>query len=101
MSPVRRPSDRGLRTAAAQPAKDVLAETIVRTPDNAFADQPKPEKWPARISMTASREMKRELEAARLDDGIEVTARLRALIRLWQTDPELRGRADELAKTLR
>lgn len=59
------------------------------------------EKWPARISMTASREMKRELEAARIDDGIEVTARLRAMISLWQSDPELRARVDELARGLR
>ena len=51
--------------------------------------------------MTASKEMKRELDAARLDDGIEVTARLRAMIQLWQSDPELRDRIDDLAKGLR
>jgi hypothetical protein len=45
--------------------------------------------------------MKRELEAARLDDGIEVTARLRAMITLWQEDPQLRVRVDELARALR
>ena len=39
------------------------------------ADQGKPgNKWPARISMITSRDMKRGLELARLDDGIEVTA---------------------------
>lgn len=39
------------------------------------ADQGKPDnKWPARISMIASRDVKRGLELARLDDRIEVTA---------------------------
>lgn len=64
-------------------------------------DQPKAKKWTARISMTASREMKHELEAARLDDGIEVTARLRAMITLWQEDPQLRIRIDTIARDLR
>lgn len=93
MSPVRKPSDRGLRTAAARPARDVLREAGKPVAPG--------EKWSARISMTASREMKRQLELARLDDGIEVTARLRAMIQLWQDDPQLRGRVDELARTLR
>ena len=65
------------------------------------AEQDRPERWPARISMTASKEQKRDLEAARLDDGIEVTARLRAMITLWQEDPKLRTRVDKLAKDLR
>ena len=58
-------------------------------------------KWAARISMTVSPAMKRDLELARLDDGIEVTARLRAMITLWQQDPKLRARVDKLARDLR
>lgn len=65
------------------------------------AEQDRPEKWAARISMTASPDMKRDLELARLDDGIEVTARLRAMITLWQEDPKLRARVDKLARGLR
>ena len=65
------------------------------------AEQDKPQAWPARISMTASTDMKRDLELARLDDGIEVTARLRAMITLWQEDPKLRARIDKRAKDLR
>jgi len=65
------------------------------------AEQDKPDRWPARISMTASTEMKRALDLARLDDGIEVTARIRAMITLWQEDRRLRARVDKLAKTLR
>lgn len=65
------------------------------------AEQDKPDRWAARISMTASPEMKRALDLARLDDGIEVTARIRAMITLWQEDRRLRDRVDKLAKTLR
>jgi hypothetical protein len=65
------------------------------------AEQTRPQAWPARISMTASTEMKRDLELARLDDGIEVTARLRAMITLWQDDAKLRARVDKLARDLR
>lgn len=103
MSPMAKPSKvdalkRGLGTAAAStPPEDELRNAVAKLP----ADQPKAEKWPARISMTASREMKRDLEQARLDDGIEVTARLRAMITLWQSDPQLRARVDELSRTLR
>ena len=89
---------------------DVLAGNLARLAPEAEpvrhatpmpAEQDKPERWPARISMTASSEMKRNLELARLDDGIEVTARLRAMITLWQEDPKLRARVDKLARTLR
>ena len=65
------------------------------------AEQDKPDRWPARISMTASPEMKRALDLARLNDGIEVTARIRAMITLWQEDRRLRARVDKLARTLR
>jgi hypothetical protein len=51
--------------------------------------------------MTASEDMARALELARVDDGIEVTARLRAMITLWQDDPKLRARVDKLARDLR
>src|SRR5215472_10756707 len=98
MSPMSRASKvnalkRGVGTAAHAPETH---NAIADLPDEA-PQGPRPEKWPARISMTASREMKRELEAARLDDGIEVTARLRAMIMLWREDPQLRARVDETA----
>lgn len=65
------------------------------------AEQGRPDKWPARISMKASPQMKRDLELARLDDGIEMTARIRAMITLWQSDKRIRGQVDKLAKNLR
>jgi hypothetical protein len=88
---------RGIGTAAPVSHSDVTNAP----PGGEDVTAAKAEKWPARISMTASREMKRELEEARIEDGIEVTARLRAMITLWQSDPQLRARVDELAKTLR
>lgn len=102
MSPTRKASSvrGGLRSAVTSPAAPVPVHPSPAS-ESSPASEVKAEKWPARISMTASREMKRDLEAARLDDGLEVTARLRAMIKLWQSDPELRARVDELAKDLR
>jgi hypothetical protein len=65
------------------------------------AEQAKPGKWDARISMTASADMKRALELARVNDGIEATARLRAMITLWQSDAKHRAKVDQLARSLR
>jgi hypothetical protein len=65
------------------------------------AEQPKPAGWDARISLTASTDMKRALDQARVNDGIEATARIRAMITLWQEDAKLRTRIDKLARTLR
>jgi len=103
MSPLAKPSKvdglkRGLGTAA--PPAEARLQPATDLPTALEPVKPA-EKWPARISMTASREMKRELEAARIDDGIEVTARLRAMITLWSEDPQLRTRVDELARDLR
>jgi glucose/arabinose dehydrogenase len=92
------------KAASADQLADQLANLAPRHEAPAApmpAEQARPERWPARISMTASQEMKRDLEVARLDDGIEVTARLRAMIALWQEDPKLRGKVARLARDLR
>jgi glucose/arabinose dehydrogenase len=86
---------------ADQLAKLAPQETAKAVHREMPAEQDKPQAWPARISMTASTDMKRDLDLARLDDGIEVTARLRAMITLWQDDPKVRARVDKLAKDLR
>jgi hypothetical protein len=65
------------------------------------AEQEHPPAWDARMSLTLSKEMKRALDVARADDGVEGTARIRAMITLWQEDDRLRRRIDKLAKTLR
>jgi hypothetical protein len=54
-------------------------------------------KYNARMSLTLPEEMKQALEMARVMDKIEGTARIRAMIRLWQTDERLRRRVDRAA----
>jgi hypothetical protein len=49
------------------------------------------------MSLTLPEEMKQALEMARVTDRIEGTARIRAMIRLWQTDERLRRRVDRAA----
>jgi hypothetical protein len=54
-----------------------------------------------RIPLMTTPDMHRALVQARTDDGIEATARIRAMITLWQNDERLRARVDKLAKSLR
>jgi hypothetical protein len=54
-------------------------------------------KWGARMSLTLTTAMKKALERARVEDGIEGTARIRAMIALWQSDERLRQRIDREA----
>jgi hypothetical protein len=84
---------RARKTAAsARPARPAAAMP---------AEQARPPVWDARISLTLSKEMKRDLDVARAEDGLELTARIRAMITLWQEDERLRARVDKLARTLR
>jgi hypothetical protein len=62
-------------------------------------EQPKPQRWDARINMTCTAEMKRALDMARAVDGIPDTARIRAMIMLWQEDERHRARVDKLARS--
>lgn len=62
------------------------------------AEQPRPAAfYGERLSITTTAAQIKALRAARLDDGIEVTARIRAMIALWQDDPKLRARVDRAA----
>jgi hypothetical protein len=74
--------------AAAAPQEEVEAEAA------------KP-KWDARMSLTLSKGQKRALDLARVDDGIDGTARIRAMIALWETDERLRRRVDREARNYR
>jgi len=83
------------RAVALQALDDLVSQGQFEVVDEIYAqlgrlapapERVKPHKWPVRISMTANRDMKRHLELARLDDGIEVTARLRAMIHVTTTD---------------
>jgi outer membrane biosynthesis protein TonB len=106
-APTAEPEDQAAPAPAPAPAPpaparpEPTAAPAPSAPQAAPADSPEPETWDARMSMTLSRQMKRDLDLARTDDGIEGTARVRAMIRLWQQDERLRRRVDKLAKSLR
>lgn len=65
------------------------------------AEAPRPARYDKRVPLMTTQEQHRALVLARAEDGIEATARLRALIQLWMEDDRLRARADKLARTLR
>jgi hypothetical protein len=93
---LRRPSSvSNLRAAAAAPAP--LAATAAPMPE----DQPRAKEWPVRIPLNVDDEMRTALEQARTADRIETTARIRAMIHLWQEDEQFRARVNELARTFR
>lgn len=56
--------------------------------------------YPKRMTLPLTVEDHRALRVAHLDDGVEATARLRAMLALWQQDERLRARIDKLAKQL-
>lgn len=92
---LRRPSSADtLRAAAAAPAPLAAGPP----PE----DQARPAKtWPIRIPLNVDDGMRRALEQARVDDRIETTARIRAMIWLWQADEAFRARVNELAPDFR
>jgi hypothetical protein len=94
---LRRPSTADtLRAAASSPAP--LAASAAPMPAD---DQPRAKEWPVRIPLNVDDEMRRALESARVDDRIETTARIRAMIHLWQEDPAFRDRVNKLAPSFR
>ena len=93
---LRRPSAADtLRAAASSPAP--LAASAEPMP----ADQSRAKEWPVRIPLNVDDDMRRALEGARVDDRIETTARIRAMIHLWQEDRAFRDRVNELARSFR
>jgi hypothetical protein len=69
----------------------------------ALADAPAPAaekkgpRFKVRIPLNADPEMRRALEEARLEDRIDTTTRIRAMIKLWQEDDRLRARVNKRA----
>jgi hypothetical protein len=53
------------------------------------------------MSLTLTKAQKKALDMARVDDGLEGTARIRAMIALWESDEKLRRRIDKLAREYR
>jgi hypothetical protein len=54
-----------------------------------------------RLPLTLRPEDHAELLMARARDGVEATARMRAMVALWREDLELRRRIDERAREMR
>jgi len=76
------------------------ASPAAPAPATAATQQPQASADPAyseRLSITTTRAQIDALRRARLGDGIQATARLRAMIDLWMRDPELRDRIDAAA----
>lgn len=55
----------------------------------------------ARSTIDLPVEERAALNAARGEDGIDVTSRVRAMVRLYLTDESVRGRVDKLAAEAR
>lgn len=72
--------------------------TTPPAPEPMPAEQGRPAAYSSRLHITVTPEQARALAQARVDDGIEVTARLRAMVALWQEDERLRKRIDRVAK---
>ncbi|MFF9908768.1 hypothetical protein ACF1HU_35810 [Streptomyces olivaceus] len=56
--------------------------------------------YSARITFTTTEQQRRSLEQAKVEDRIDKTARLRAMVALWEQDERLRKRVDKLARTM-
>lgn len=58
-----------------------------------------PSKNGKRVAVPMPKDMRDALALARVDDDIEATVRIRAMVELWMHDERLRARVDKLAKT--
>ncbi|MFF6984220.1 hypothetical protein ACFZAV_42660 [Streptomyces sp. NPDC008343] len=101
-------------------AKKVTAPAKKAAPDNTFpvkkkgdwvtpvgaavtmpAEQDRPRAlYSARITFTTTEQQRKALEEAKITDRIDKTARLRAMVALWEQDERLRKRVDKLAQTM-
>ncbi|WP_438297701.1 hypothetical protein [Streptomyces sp. HUAS TT7] len=62
------------------------------------AEQEKAVFYSARINLTTTEAQKKMLKLAAVEDGIDTTARIRAMIALYEEDERLRKRIDKLAQ---
>lgn len=85
-------SQRRPATTDAPSQKPSTRKSAVMAPE-----QTKTPTYSARIELTTTPEQNHALEEARIKDRISKTARIRALIALYQEDERLRRRVDRLA----
>lgn len=83
---------------AAQPAREPRKPAQRRTKaEHAPAEQRPQAAYDKRIPLMTDAEQHKALAMARLEDGIEATTRLRAMVKLWMEDERFRRRVDKLA----
>lgn len=83
-------------TATARPTSSKRAARPRRGAQMAAEQKPEPT-YRKRIPFMTDDEQHRALATARLEDGIQATTRLRAMVELWMTNPDYRRRVDRLA----
>ncbi|WHM41117.1 hypothetical protein [Streptomyces sp. BPTC-684] len=93
------PADAGSEAPAAAPARPrrtaAAGPLARRTPP---AEQEKTTFYSERINLTTTPAQKKMLKLAGVEDGIDTTARIRAMIALYEEDERLRKRIDKLAQ---
>jgi hypothetical protein len=82
--PERKPASRARR----QPQRDPIPPP----------QQDKDAQFPKRLNLPLPEDMMKDLQRARLEDGTEATARIRAMIWYWQEDERFRARVDRKAR---
>lgn len=81
--------------------KPATARTSATRPAAMPAEQKADIIFSERISLTVTPDQKRALDLARLEDGIPVNARIRAMIRQWEDSQRYRASVDRLAPGMR
>lgn len=110
------PASRPARKRATRKAPETAAQTPAEAPaaasqDDVPVDAPAARTAPKVLTAASTGEAKRvglylhpddfrALALARLDDGVDANARLRAMIALWRHDDRVRARVDRLARTV-
>lgn len=95
-----KPAGTAAKKTAAAPQPRKAAEPRSE-PEAMPAEQDKPIMYSDRINLTVTPEQKRALALAKVDDGIDGTARIRAMITMWQDDEKLRAKIDREARRMR
>lgn len=89
---------KGRRRGAAQEAAQAPVQPAGRESARP-STPPAPDGLPGekRITLPLWHSLWRSLQLARVDDSIDTTVRIRAMVELWEHDPRIRARVDKLA----
>jgi hypothetical protein len=95
MAPRRRSSGLPAVSGATRAVPEGESETAAEAIQRANRSVSKP--YPRRVALDLTDEQLRALQLAHVEDGIPITTRVRALVLLWMSRPELAAEATELA----